>query len=85
MKLKENFVTHDSMDGQVMVDISGRFSGLVKSNQTAAYIIEQLKEEHTRDEIIQKMLDRYDVTLEVLEKDVDFILKELRSIDALTE
>ena len=45
MKLKDTFVTQE-MDGeQVMVEAGGGFAGMVRSNQTAAFIIDQLKTE----------------------------------------
>ena len=38
MKLKDTFVTQE-MDGeQVMVEAGGGFAGMVRSNQTAAFI-----------------------------------------------
>lgn len=85
MKLKENFVTHDMDNEQVMVDVSGDFSGLVKSNRTAAFVVEFLKEEHTREEIIEAMYDKYEAPKEVIEKDVDQLLQKLADIGALSE
>lgn len=47
MKLKDTFVTQE-MDGeQVMVEADGGFAGMVRSNATAAFIIDQLKTETT--------------------------------------
>jgi hypothetical protein len=37
------------------------------------------------DEIIEKMLEKYDVTRDVVAADVDKILNKLRSINALDE
>ena len=86
MKLKEGFVTHDMGGEQIMVSTgSTAFSGLVRSNGTAAFIVDCLKEETTREEIIAKMLDKYDASEEVISADVDKILAKLRSIKALDE
>lgn len=85
MKLKDNFVTHDMDNEQVMVDISGDFSGLVKSNRTAAFVVDFLKEEHTREEIIEAMYDKYDAPKEVMAKDVDQLLQKLADLGALSE
>ena len=60
MKLKESFVTHKNKDDYMMIDASGKFAGLIHSNATTAFIVECLKTETTREEIIQKMLDKYD-------------------------
>jgi hypothetical protein len=86
MKLKEGFVTHEMGDQQIMVGIgSTNFSGMVRSNPTAGFIVECLKTPVTRDEIIEKMLEKYDVTRDVVAADVDKILNKLRSINALDE
>lgn len=86
MKLKKQFVTKDMGDTQVMVAVGGSaFSGVVRSNSTAAYIVDLLKEETTKDEIVAAMLDKYEVPEEKVSADVDKILETLRSIGALDE
>lgn len=55
MKLKDTFVTQE-MDGeQVMVEADGGFAGMVRSNATAAFIIDQLKTETTKEAILDAM------------------------------
>lgn len=86
MKLKDGFVTHE-MDGEQIMVATGeaRFSGLVRSNATAAFIVECLKKETTKEAIVAAMLEKYDATPERISADVDKILASLRSIDALDE
>lgn len=86
MKLKDGFVTHDMGGEQIMVSTgSTAFSGLVRSNGTAAFIVDCLKEETTREQIVAKMLEKYDAPEAVISADVDKILEKLRSIKALDE
>ena len=86
MKLKEGFVTHDMGGEQIMVSTGSTvFSGLVRSNGTAAFIVDCLKEETTKEQIVAKMLDKYDAPEAVIAADVDKILEKLRSIKALDE
>lgn len=86
MKLNNAFVTHEMGDEQIMVSTGGtNFSGLVRSNATAAFIVDCLKEETTREEVIAKMKAKYNAPEEVLAADVDKILAKLRSINALDE
>lgn len=86
MKLKEGFVTHEMGGEQIMVATgSANFAGLIRSNPTAAFIVDCLKEETTREQIIEKMLAKYDATPEVIGTDVDKIVAKLRSIKALDE
>lgn len=83
MKLKETFVTQN-MDGeQIMVSAAGGFSGMVRSNATAAFIIDQLKKNTTREAILDAMEQKYDAPREVMAKDVDMVLGNLRKIGAL--
>jgi hypothetical protein len=86
MKLKDGFVTHEMGSQQILVGTgSTNFAGMVRSNPTAGFIVECLKESVTREQIIDKMLEKYDVTREVVAADVDKIIAKLRSINALDE
>jgi len=86
MKLNSGFVTHEMGEEQIMVATGGaNFAGLVRSNPSAAFIVDCLKEETTREAIIAKMLEKYDASEAVLAADVDKILAKLRSINALDE
>jgi len=86
MKLDPKFVTRDMPDSQIMVAVGGAaFSGVVRSNKTAAFIVEQLKEDTTREKILAAMQEKYDADVSVMEKDVDMVLEKLRSIGALVE
>jgi hypothetical protein len=68
-----------------MISAGGGFNGMVRTNSTAGVIISLLATETTRDEIIAAMLEKYDVTEDVLSRDVDRILTELRGIGAIDE
>ena len=82
MKLKDTFVTQE-MDGeQVMVEAGG-FAGMVRSNQTAAFIIDQLKTETTKEAILDAMCKKYDAPRAVMAEDVDMVLANLKKIGAL--
>ena len=74
MKLKDTFVTQE-MDGeQVMVEADGGFAGMVRSNATAAFIIDQLKTETTKEAILDAMEKKYDASRAVMTEDVDMVL-----------
>lgn len=85
MRLKDTFITHDSDGEQILIDVTSSFAGLVRSNKTAAFIVECLKKETTREEIVEAMYAKYDAPREVLQRDVDAIIEKLRGIGALTE
>ena len=86
MKLKNGFITHESDGEQIMVSAGNMsFSGLVRSNKTAAFIVEKLKCDITETEIVSAMLEKYDVSKEIAETDVKKIVEKLRSIEAIDE
>lgn len=86
MKLNENFLTQDIDDTQVMVATGNtKFNGIVRSNQTAAEIVNFLKEDTTRDEVLDKMCAKYDAPREEIAADVDMVIATLRRIGALDE
>lgn len=86
MKLKEGFITYDSGDRQILVPTGGQnFTGLVRSNETAAFIINALKEETSREDVIAVMMDHYGIDSDTAADGVDKVLKQLRAIGALDE
>lgn len=86
MKLKEGFITMQSDGEQIMVLVGDtKFAGLVRSNKTAAFIVDCLKSETTKDAIVEAMAEKYDAPKDILAKDVEGIIAKLRSIGALDE
>ena len=85
MRLKDTFITHMSNGEQILVDVSGQFSGLIRNNGSAAYIVDCLKTETTVEEIVNKMNEEYDASKEVLEKAVDDVISKLKSAGAIDE
>lgn len=86
MKLRDTFVTHDSDGEQILIDAGGmNFVGLVRSNRTAAFIVDCLKNNTTKEAIVASMCAKYDAPKDVIAQDVEKILGKLRSIGALDE
>ena len=85
MKLKDTYITHDSDGEQILLDTSSSFAGLIRSNKTAAFIVECLKEETTKEKIVEAMFEKYDAPKDVLAKDVSDVIEKLRKVGALEE
>lgn len=88
MKLKDGFITHDSNEEQIMVavgDAADQFHGLVRSNRTAAYIIDCLKLENTEEQIVDAVLAKFDASYDVVTNDVHKVIDDLRQIGAIHE
>ena len=86
MKLKDTFITQEIEDTQFLVAVGeASFTGIVKSNKTAAFIVDSLKEETTKERIVDAMCAKYDAPRERIEADVEIVLNKLRGIGALDE
>ena len=86
MKLKDSFMTQDVDGIQFLVPVGQEFfSGIVRSNPTAAFIVNQLKRDTTEEAIVEAMCREYDAPREQIASDVAEILSTLRRIRALDE
>ena len=86
MKLRENYITQVIEDVQFMVPVGAKaFQGIARNNETAAFIVDCLKQETTEEAIVDAMCAEYDAPREVIAADVAEILDTLRSINALEE
>ena len=86
MKLKSDFITQTIEDSQFLLSVAGRhFNGIIRSNEAAAFIVDQLKEETTEAAIVDALLREYDAEREAVEKDVARIIDLLRSNNILEE
>lgn len=77
MKLKEGFITYNTGDENLLIatgEAGKSFNGIVRNNETAAFIAELLKEEITEEEIVNRILDTYDVDEKTAKKDVRKLL-----------
>ena len=87
MKLNPRFLTHVTKGEHYIISTGGTpFKGIVKNNETAAIIVECLKEETTVSAIADKLLEEYQgVSRSDVERDVNNIIDKLRSIGAIVE
>ncbi|MBR3033168.1 MAG: PqqD family protein [Clostridiales bacterium] len=88
MKLSPNFLIHaQEDDGEfLLIPVAdASFSGVVRGNKTFGTILELLKEETTKEDIISTMKERFDAPEEVITSDVEKALAELSKIGAIAE
>lgn len=74
MKIKEGFITK-KVAGDVIVIPAEQalvdFKAIITLNETGAYLWELLKEDTTKEALVEKMLEEYDAEKDVLLADVD--------------
>lgn len=86
MKLKYNFIKKEIDGTTFLVPVGeGSFSGMIRSNSTASYIVELLKEEISPEGVVDKMCTKYDAPRETIARDVGKIPDNLKRINALDE
>ncbi len=79
MKIKKGFMLKE-LDGQtVAIPVASDFNGVVKMNDTAAYIWQLLEKEATKEELVTAILKEYKTTLELAEEAVENTLKALKA------
>ena len=88
MKLKQGFITQDYHGEQLMVQAGSWkniFHGLVRSNETAAFIVNCLKCETSEEKIVRALTEAYEVDEARAATGVRTILEKLRGIGAIEE
>ena len=87
MKLDPRFLTHATKGGHYLVAMGDvKFKGIVKNNNTAAFIVECLKQDVTEKAIVEKLMEEYPkADPEIVSRDVGNIIGKLRSIGAIVE
>ena len=87
MKLNPKFLTHVTRGEHYIISTSGTdFSGIVKNNETAAFIIDCLKSDTTESAVVDKILAEYTgVDRSTVERDVAAEISKLRSIGAIID
>ena len=88
MKLSDEFLLTPMGERYVLVPVgraADRFHGVVKLNETAAFIVRQLQTETDTARIVDALAAEYNGTREQFAADVEAILAQLRKIDAICE
>ena len=81
MLLKNTFIFKEIGEEGMLIPIVGgnvNASKIFNLNETGTYIIKKLLDDYSIDEIIDSMLDEYDVDRKTLESDVNEFIKELK-------
>ena len=83
MKLKQDFVLREIAGDYVLIPVmkqEDEFKGIISLNETGAYIWKKLEENKDTDEIIEDMLNDYEVSLELATSNVNEFLSNLKTL-----
>ena len=73
IKIKEGFLLRKVAGDHVVVPVgeAGKvFHGMIRLNDTGAFLWEQCRKETTKEQVLQAMAEKYGVTPEDLQKDL---------------
>ena len=84
MKLKDVIISEANGE-YVAVNIGGEFNGMLKLNDTAAFIAETLQEEGSFDEVVAKLREEYEIDEETAVKSVESVVEKLRQVGFIEE
>lgn len=84
MKIKDDFALRKVADSYVVVPVNSLtldFNGVINLNETGAFLFEQLQKGIEKEELVENMLDEYDVTREKASADIDLFINKLKDAD----
>lgn len=80
MKTNENYVLREIDEESILIPIgeaSEHLNGMIHLTPTAAFIWKEVDNSNSLEEIIQKLMEKYEVTEEIAKRDVYGFLTEL--------
>lgn len=86
MKIKNDFVVKEISGSIVVIPVGSQvmdFNGMVKLNETGAFLFNLLKNETTTDALVNELLYEYEVTREKAEQDVIAFINKLKEADLI--
>lgn len=86
MKIKENFILRKVADSYIVVPVGSmtlNFNGIINLNETGAFLFEKLQQGAGREDLINALLEEYDVAPDRAENDVDIFIQKVRNADVL--
>ncbi len=86
MKIKNDFVIKEIAGSYIVVPLGSQvvdFGGIVKLNETGAFLWNMLQEDKEKDELLSALLNEYDVNEEKASLDIDSFVSKLKDADLL--
>ena len=86
MKLKTGFILRNICDSYVVVAVGSRATehrGMIKLNETGAFLWKKLEQDRTREDLVRAMVAEYEVDEATAGEGIDGFLKLLQESDLL--
>ena len=88
MKIKENFEIVNIAGDYMLVPIGDQleqFKGTVVLNEVSAFLLEKMKKEITKEELVQSLLEEYEVDPVTAKEDVENVLEAMRKTGIIND
>ncbi|MDO4300479.1 MAG: PqqD family protein [Clostridia bacterium] len=88
MKIKEGYLLREVAGSNIVVPVGEGamdFSGVITLNEVGAFIWKLLENDITKEEILKKMLEEYEVEKAVAEKDIEEYISSLRGAELIAD
>lgn len=86
MQLKNNYVIREIMGETILVPVGDHlleFNGLITLNELGVFILNAIPDAEDEDQIVDKILEEYDVDRDTAKADVIEFLNKLREISII--
>ena len=83
MKIKDCFVLRNiaGINTIISSDASSNFEGMIALNDTGVFMWNILKNGATKEELVDKVINEYEIDKETASNDIDGFLEKLQSVD----
>ncbi|MBR4537622.1 MAG: PqqD family protein [Clostridia bacterium] len=88
MKLVSEFEIVNIADDYMLVPVGSqmeKFNGTVVLNDVSAFLLEQLKTDRTKEELVRLLMETYDVDTAAAQADVDMAIEKMKKIGIIYE
>lgn len=86
MKIKKDFILRKVADSYVVVPVNSMtldFNGIINLNETGAFLFELLQKGAEKQDLIDKLLEEYEVTPEIAQRDIEIFIQKVKDADIL--
>ena len=88
MKAKPGFILRNVVDEYILIPTGeniGKFNGTMILNEVSAFVWEKLQNPMSKEDLVQAVLDEYEVERAVASKDLDSLLETLRGYGVIED
>ncbi len=85
MKFRDDIVIAPANGESILVDASGKFKGMIKLNESAAFIASIFEKDTSIEDAIKLMINEYDVDIEKARNDINEFVFKMKEVGLFDE